>query len=79
MRVPRGDFEAQDLGNITNPVLIVIGQQDNLAGQGEGLTSAIGGEKLVSLPGCGHFSAVGNELYKRSVLDFLSEYSPLKR
>ena len=55
------------------PVLIVNGARDALAGSAREMASAIAGARLVELPGKDHLTAVADEQFKQTVLDFLCE------
>ena len=76
MRAPRGDFDTADPEKITNPVLVVVGEQDDLAGSANALTQAIEDAQLVTLPHRDHMNAVVDNLFKSAVLDFLTLHSP---
>jgi pimeloyl-ACP methyl ester carboxylesterase len=67
-------FDRAALARIRMPVLVVVGSRDNLAGNPEGLTSAVPGARHVTLPGCDHFSAIPHALFKAAVFDFLEGY-----
>ncbi|MCW5746932.1 MAG: alpha/beta hydrolase [Alphaproteobacteria bacterium] len=64
-------IERAALAGLPMPVLVVAGARDSLAGDPQGLVSAIRGARAVTLPGCDHFSAIPHALYKASVFDFL--------
>jgi pimeloyl-ACP methyl ester carboxylesterase len=70
-RGPSRPLEPAMLAALRLPVLVVVGSRDNLAGNPEGLTSAIAGARHVTLPGCDHFSAIPHALFKAAVFDFL--------
>ena len=55
------------------PVLVIAGACDEIAGDPAPLAAAIGaGSKAV--PGCDHFSAISNPLFKAAVMDFLDDW-----
>ena len=59
------------LGAVSMPVLVVAGQQDDLAGDPEALARAFPEAYGVSIPGCDHFALVTHALAKAAVFDFL--------
>ena len=64
-----------ELASVDRPVLIVVGEKDDLAGDAAPLRDAIPGSELVVVPG-DHLSAVTAPLFKQSVLAFLDRHSP---
>ena len=62
---------ADELATIKAPTLVVVGEDDTLAGPVEPLVEAMLGAEGVVLPGRDHMKAVGDKTYKLSVLDFL--------
>ena len=69
-RGPRTPITKESLFAIRRPTLVIAGARDQLAGQPQGLASAIAGAKAVTLPGCDHFSMIAHGLFKASVFDF---------
>jgi pimeloyl-ACP methyl ester carboxylesterase len=63
------------LATIKTPVLVVVGEKDDLAGEVGPLLSAIPGATGLTLPKRNHMSAVGDKMYKEAVLTFLREHS----
>jgi pimeloyl-ACP methyl ester carboxylesterase len=61
------------LGTIKVPVLIVIGEKDNLVGSAEPLASAIPTARLVVVPDRDHLTVVGDTRFKDAVVSFLNE------
>lgn len=72
IRSSRGKITAEDLTRISAPVLVVAGEQDDVAGEVAPLVAAIPGAKGVTLPGRNHMNAVGDKIYREAVLAFLS-------
>lgn len=66
---------ALNFDGVRCPVLVVIGDADNVAGKADRLAAAIPGARLVIVPG-DHLQAVGAPELKRAILDFLAEHSP---
>ncbi|MBW2414759.1 MAG: alpha/beta hydrolase [Deltaproteobacteria bacterium] len=76
MRSRRATVGARDLANVEAPVLIVVGDKDDLVGDPAPLRDAVPGSELVIVPG-DHLTAVAAPLYKQSVLAFLQRHSPV--
>lgn len=66
-------FEASDFSKITNPVLVAIGSEDDIAGSGEVIADLVPDGRFLSIPRRDHMRAVGDKVYMQGVLDFLSE------
>ncbi|MDB6098451.1 MAG: alpha/beta hydrolase [Gammaproteobacteria bacterium] len=64
-------FTRAELATLSNPVLIVAGAHDELAGDPRELAAVFPDGKAVTLPGCDHFSAIPHVLFKAAVFDFL--------
>src|SRR2546423_824014 len=58
---------------ITVPVLIAVGTKDEIAGSAQALGRIIPGSKVLDIPNRDHMRAVGDKVYKKGVLDFLSQ------
>ena len=71
MRASRVKIAAAELSRIPVPVLVVAGENDELAGDVATLVAAIPGASGVTLPGRDHMNAVGDKGYKQAVLAFL--------
>jgi pimeloyl-ACP methyl ester carboxylesterase len=59
------------LATIKAPVLVIVGEKDDIAGAPGPLVAAISGAKAVILPNRNHMNAVGDRTYKEAVLTFL--------
>ena len=68
----RPEADASRLGSITTPILIVVGDQDELAEGAAELIELIPSARLVTIPGRDHLNAVTAREFKRSVLEFFS-------
>ncbi len=72
IRSTRVKIKEEALAAISVPVLVVAGENDDVAGDVAGLTNIIPGSKGVVLPRRNHMNAVGDRGYKDAVLAFLS-------
>lgn len=70
-RAPRTPVDRADLAAVETPVLVVLGERDELVGDLEPLVEAISGAESVVVPGGDHLSTVGDQRYKDAVVDFL--------
>lgn len=71
MRAGRIKMTEEELGKIAVPVLIVAGEQDEVAGSVDELVRIIPGSRGVVVPGRNHMNAVGDKVYKQAVVQFL--------
>ena len=67
----RVKITAEMLATIKVPVLVVVGEKDDVAGEIGPLLAAIPGATGVTLPRRNHMNAVGDKQYKEAVLTFL--------
>jgi pimeloyl-ACP methyl ester carboxylesterase len=74
MRSRRALVTAEELARVEVPVLVVVGENDDLVGDPRPLSDAIPGSRLVLIPGKDHITAVPDRRYKKAVLEFLSEH-----
>ena len=68
----RPQADPPQLGSVTTPILIVVGDQDELADGAAELIELIPSARLVTIPGRDHLSAVTAREFKRAALEFLS-------
>jgi pimeloyl-ACP methyl ester carboxylesterase len=73
IRSTRVKIKKEALAAISVPVLVVAGENDDVAGDVAGLTNIIPGSKGVVLPRRNHMNAVGDRVYKDAVLAFLKD------
>jgi pimeloyl-ACP methyl ester carboxylesterase len=73
MRSMRENVDAAALARLTMPVLVAVGDRDEVAGSPERLAALIPGAKVLSIPGRDHMLATGDRVYKQGVLAFLKE------
>jgi pimeloyl-ACP methyl ester carboxylesterase len=60
------------LRSITNPVMVVVGEQDDIVDEVPRLVKSIPTAKLVTIPGRNHMSAVPAREFKQAVVEFLT-------
>jgi pimeloyl-ACP methyl ester carboxylesterase len=65
--------EREALAAISVPVLVVVGEKDDVVGGGDALAGAIPGARLVTVPDRDHLTVVPDRRYKEAVLSFLAE------
>jgi pimeloyl-ACP methyl ester carboxylesterase len=73
LRGSRRLMTREEAAGITVPVLIAVGTQDEIAGSAPALGKIIPGSKVLDIPNRDHMRAVGDKVYKKGVLDFLSQ------
>jgi pimeloyl-ACP methyl ester carboxylesterase len=71
IRSSRVKIEAEALAAISVPVLVVAGENDDVAGNVAELVGIIPGAQGVVLPGRNHMNAVGDRGHKDAVIEFL--------
>ena len=71
IRTSRRKISLEDLARIACPVLVVIGDGDDIAGPMEPVLAAIPGARGVILPNRNHMNAVGDRVFKEAVLAFI--------
>lgn len=72
-RGARQALSETELGQIDIPVLIAAGTKDTIAGDPHALAVLFRRARVVDIPGRDHNRAVGDKVYKESVLEFLKE------
>ncbi|MGH7819111.1 MAG: alpha/beta fold hydrolase [Candidatus Binatia bacterium] len=70
-RRPRRSASRAELALLRAPTLVVVGDRDEIAGDGQVLADAIPGAELVILRGKDHLKAVGAKEHRSAVLAFL--------
>ena len=68
----RPEADPRRLGSIATPILIVVGDQDELAEGAAELIELIPSARLVTIPGRDHLNAVTAREFKRAALEFFS-------
>jgi pimeloyl-ACP methyl ester carboxylesterase len=72
MRSSRVKITPEALATINCPVLVAVGTEDVIAGNGPELAALIPGAEVLDIKGRDHMKAVGDPVYKRGVVDFLA-------
>lgn len=72
LRGSRRLMTAEEAAGIAVPVLIAVGTTDEIAGSAHALQQVIPGSQVLDIPNRDHMRAVGDRVYKASVLDFLA-------
>jgi pimeloyl-ACP methyl ester carboxylesterase len=62
-----------EAAHIAQPVLIVVGTKDDIAGSPHELAALLPDARSVDIPGRDHMLAVGDRVFKAAVLDFYEE------
>lgn len=70
---PRPRFDAEMLGTVQAPVLVAVGEKDDLVGRADALAAAIPGARFVSIPDRDHLTVVPDPRFKEAILSFLAE------
>jgi pimeloyl-ACP methyl ester carboxylesterase len=73
---PMTDPDPERLARATNPVLLVVGADDDIAGETQRLCDALPNARLVTLAGRNHMSAVPAREFKEAALAFLAGTMP---
>ena len=68
---PQPEPDPAALASITNPVLVVVGDQDDIVTEVDRLVESIPTAKLVTIAGRNHMSAVPAGEFKKAALEFL--------
>ena len=69
---PQSPMDPGKLASITTPVLVVVGDQDDIVGKVDRLVESIPTAKLVKVAGRNHMSAVPAREFKEAALEFLA-------
>ena len=66
--IPQSVFEG-----LENETLVIVGDEDDIAIDGDKLADLIPNGRFEPIPGRNHMNAVGDKVYKQKVLEFLAE------
>jgi pimeloyl-ACP methyl ester carboxylesterase len=73
IRGSRQTLSREQIAVIKVPVLVAVGTGDKVAGSAQQLAALIPGAQALDIPGRDHMLAVGDKVFKASVLDFLNQ------
>ncbi|HHS82334.1 MAG TPA: alpha/beta hydrolase [Devosia sp.] len=73
MQSSRDPIRAEDLSGIRVPVLVAVGERDEVGGSAEELAALLPRGTALVIPGRDHMRATGDALFKKGVIEFLSE------
>jgi pimeloyl-ACP methyl ester carboxylesterase len=65
-----------DVRRITTPILVAVGEADEMAGSAEVLAGLLPEAEAFTIPRRDHMRATGDPAFKRAALDFLSRHAP---
>ncbi|WP_019223303.1 alpha/beta fold hydrolase [Bartonella rattaustraliani] len=68
------ELTASEVYKIKQPALVAVGSLDEIGGEAEPLAALLPYGEALSIPGRDHMLAVGDKVYKKGVIDFLSRY-----
>jgi pimeloyl-ACP methyl ester carboxylesterase len=68
----RHSFTQVEFAALSVPVLLVVGEKDNVTGPPGLLAEALPRARVVTVPGRDHMSSVGDKVFKAAALEFLS-------
>lgn len=71
IRASRQKISQEEIGRIEAPVLVAVGETDEIAGDPAELAGLVPRGEAFVIPGRDHMLAVGDKAYKARVLDFL--------
>lgn len=69
----RHSFTADEFAGLAVPMLIVVGEKDNITGPPGLLADALPHARVVIVPGRDHMSSVGDKVFKAAAVAFLDE------
>ncbi len=72
-RAPRTPLDLAGMARLPMPVLVMIGDRDEMVGDPEELARIFPNGRAVVLPGCDHFTAIPHAMAKATVFDFLDD------
>lgn len=72
MRGGRRKITREMVATIRSPVLVAVGETDDIAGSAQGLADLIPGAEALVIPRRDHMKAVGDRVFKEGAISFLS-------
>jgi pimeloyl-ACP methyl ester carboxylesterase len=73
IRGARQTMSGEEVGRIASPVLVAVGENDEVGGSPDGLAKLIPGAQAFVVPGRDHMLAVGDRRFKEAILGFLKD------
>jgi pimeloyl-ACP methyl ester carboxylesterase len=73
MRGSRQTLSRGEVARVAVPLLVAVGEKDPIAGSPQALAALIPGAKALVIPGRDHMLAVGDRVFKSTVLGFLAQ------
>jgi len=73
MRGSRQTLSRNEVAQIAVPLLVAVGERDQIAGSPGALAALIPGAKALVIPGRDHMLAVGDRVFKSAVLEFSAQ------
>lgn len=70
----REPMAVAEIGRIGVPVLVAVGEADEMAGTAEGLARLLPNAEAFTIPRRDHMRATGDKEFKRAALDFLARH-----
>lgn len=74
IRSSRQPITAEAISALSCPVLVAVGEKDQVSGSGEELAALIPGAQSFVIPGREHMKAVGDKAFKTAVRDFIAAH-----
>lgn len=68
----RHSFTADEFAGLAVPLLLVVGEKDDVTGPPGALAEALPHAQVAIVPGRDHMSSVGDKAFKKAALDFLN-------
>ncbi|BBL53389.1 alpha/beta hydrolase [Bartonella quintana] len=68
------ELTASEVYKIKQPALVAVGSLDEIGGEAKPLAALLPRGEALTIPGRDHMLAVGDKVYKKGVVDFLSRY-----
>ena len=76
METSRAPMARADVRRVDVPVLVAVGEQDEMAGRPEELAQLLPQGEAVVIPRRDHMRATGDKVFKAATLDFLARHWP---
>jgi pimeloyl-ACP methyl ester carboxylesterase len=70
----REPMSEADVAQITTPILVAVGEADDMAGSAEDLQKLLRNAEAFTIPRRDHMRATGDPAFKRAALEFLSKH-----